>query len=393
MPSDDRLSEPIVHAVAPPPLAAKGDAMDTTPTSAPPTPMLIDAPANAAAHAADPAVSQPVSTSAIVPASEAGSDVAAPTHHKGEASGAVLVQCPHLKGIPPAMLSAVFTPPPRHCTGAAAASSAPSLPSDCSPAEGLWLCLVCGHVGCPQAVNRHARAHYEATRHALAYDTKSHTTFWYVVSALHLVSCLIVCMLSYTCDVHVAKDRIALIRLIDTPTPPSVVVPVVLPAIPSSALNRLSSPRATPAPSDVPAAPPRVTTPPPAVPPAPLDTKLCALCNRHVRAEYEDTHRRVMHTYKAGMQPEATPTNGARHSGSALNAGSAHSTSSVYGTSAATKRGSHPYASAKNYSTQYGPDLAGGAKRVPVMQSTSQLSFSDKTPLLLGEWRGIQVRV
>ena len=36
---------------------------------------------------------------------------------------------------------------------------------DCVLASELWICLVCGHVGCGRGVNSHALAHFHETQH------------------------------------------------------------------------------------------------------------------------------------------------------------------------------------------------------------------------------------
>ncbi|MES1910889.1 MAG: hypothetical protein MHM6MM_003411 [Cercozoa sp. M6MM] len=40
--------------------------------------------------------------------------------------------------------------------------------AECTLTEELWMCLVCGHVGCGRRQNAHARKHYESTFHAYA---------------------------------------------------------------------------------------------------------------------------------------------------------------------------------------------------------------------------------
>eukprot|EP01114_Cavostelium_apophysatum_P021035 TRINITY_DN7222_c0_g1_i1.p1 TRINITY_DN7222_c0_g1~~TRINITY_DN7222_c0_g1_i1.p1 ORF type:complete len:518 (+),score=119.39 TRINITY_DN7222_c0_g1_i1:63-1616(+) len=45
--------------------------------------------------------------------------------------------------------------------------------STCYTTESLWICLVCGNVGCGRYVNEHARLHYKETMHAYALELQT----------------------------------------------------------------------------------------------------------------------------------------------------------------------------------------------------------------------------
>lgn len=48
--------------------------------------------------------------------------------------------------------------------------AAPSFCAVCGIRESLWLCMLCGHVGCGRYTGGHAVAHFNATGHAFALD-------------------------------------------------------------------------------------------------------------------------------------------------------------------------------------------------------------------------------
>jgi len=53
----------------------------------------------------------------------------------------------------------------------AAEASAPSSCSACATTESLWICLICGHVGCGRySDGKHAQAHYASSGHLFALD-------------------------------------------------------------------------------------------------------------------------------------------------------------------------------------------------------------------------------
>ncbi|XP_062512359.1 BRCA1-associated protein-like [Corticium candelabrum] len=50
----------------------------------------------------------------------------------------------------------------------------------CDVREDLWICLICGHVGCGRYVEAHAFRHYEATQHAFAMQLGSQRVWNYL---------------------------------------------------------------------------------------------------------------------------------------------------------------------------------------------------------------------
>lgn len=64
-------------------------------------------------------------------------------------------------------------------------STAPSSPTvskcfECQKDSNLWICLVCGHVGCGRYDNEHAVEHYKATGHCFAMETDSQRVWDYI---------------------------------------------------------------------------------------------------------------------------------------------------------------------------------------------------------------------
>jgi BRCA1-associated protein len=51
---------------------------------------------------------------------------------------------------------------------------------DCGCKENLWVCLICGNVGCWRYKCRHATAHYEETGHTFSLEIESHRVWDYV---------------------------------------------------------------------------------------------------------------------------------------------------------------------------------------------------------------------
>jgi len=49
----------------------------------------------------------------------------------------------------------------------------------CGTTDGLWICLVCGHVGCGRYVDCHARDHYKQTMHTYALELESQRVWDY----------------------------------------------------------------------------------------------------------------------------------------------------------------------------------------------------------------------
>jgi len=49
----------------------------------------------------------------------------------------------------------------------------------CANHEALWMCLICGHIGCGRFSGRHAYAHFEETGHTFAYELESQRVWDY----------------------------------------------------------------------------------------------------------------------------------------------------------------------------------------------------------------------
>ena len=56
--------------------------------------------------------------------------------------------------------------------------------------ENLWLCLICGHVGCGRYINGHAFAHFKQTGHTFSLDmvTQRVSQPFHVCTSLHFLS-------------------------------------------------------------------------------------------------------------------------------------------------------------------------------------------------------------
>ncbi|KAL8180077.1 UNVERIFIED_CONTAM: hypothetical protein K2H54_005369 [Gekko kuhli] len=82
------------------------------------------------------------------------------------------VQCSQpLEGmIPEKAVSPVFG---LNCNG----SSFPTL--QVSRVQNLWICLICGHIGCGRYVSRHAYKHFEETQHTYAMQLTNHRVWDY----------------------------------------------------------------------------------------------------------------------------------------------------------------------------------------------------------------------
>lgn len=52
--------------------------------------------------------------------------------------------------------------------------------TDCSSRDDLWICLVCGNVGCGRYRGGHAHDHFEQTKHAFALQIESHHVWDYL---------------------------------------------------------------------------------------------------------------------------------------------------------------------------------------------------------------------
>lgn len=45
--------------------------------------------------------------------------------------------------------------------------------------QNLWICLICGHIGCGRYVSRHAYKHFEETQHTYAMQLTNHRVWDY----------------------------------------------------------------------------------------------------------------------------------------------------------------------------------------------------------------------
>lgn len=50
---------------------------------------------------------------------------------------------------------------------------------ECGCTDNLWICLVCGQIGCGRAKQGHALAHYETTSHLYALDIETQRVWDY----------------------------------------------------------------------------------------------------------------------------------------------------------------------------------------------------------------------
>lgn len=44
---------------------------------------------------------------------------------------------------------------------------------ECDNQQNLWICMICGYIGCGRYFSRHAVTHYEATRHPYSLEIAS----------------------------------------------------------------------------------------------------------------------------------------------------------------------------------------------------------------------------
>ncbi|XP_023680325.1 BRCA1-associated protein [Paramormyrops kingsleyae] len=74
---------------------------------------------------------------------------------------------------------------------------------ECGVHENLWICLICGHIGCGRYVSRHAYRHFEETQHTYAMQLTNHRVWDYAGD--NYVHRLVACktdgkMVQYECE-------------------------------------------------------------------------------------------------------------------------------------------------------------------------------------------------
>lgn len=57
----------------------------------------------------------------------------------------------------------------RYCVGSGSSSSCES----CGTSTNLWICLICGNVGCGRYKDAHARSHFEQTNHCYTLELET----------------------------------------------------------------------------------------------------------------------------------------------------------------------------------------------------------------------------
>ncbi|CAJ0923773.1 unnamed protein product [Ranitomeya imitator] len=62
---------------------------------------------------------------------------------------------------------------------------------ECGVQENLWICLICGHIGCGRYVSRHAYKHFEETQHTYAMQLTNHRVWDYAGGLISGIYCLI----------------------------------------------------------------------------------------------------------------------------------------------------------------------------------------------------------
>ncbi len=59
--------------------------------------------------------------------------------------------------------------------------------NDCSTRDDLWICLICGHLGCGRYKAAHAHAHFTATNHLYAMELESQRVWDYAGDGLVVI--------------------------------------------------------------------------------------------------------------------------------------------------------------------------------------------------------------
>uniref|UniRef100_A0A8C9T8Q3 BRCA1-associated protein n=1 Tax=Scleropages formosus TaxID=113540 RepID=A0A8C9T8Q3_SCLFO len=81
---------------------------------------------------------------------------------------------------------------------------------ECGVHENLWICLICGHIGCGRYVSRHAYKHFEETQHTYAMQLTNHRVWDYAGD--NYVHRLVACktdgkMVQYECEGDSCQDE------------------------------------------------------------------------------------------------------------------------------------------------------------------------------------------
>lgn len=81
---------------------------------------------------------------------------------------------------------------------------------ECGVQENLWICLICGHIGCGRYVSRHAYKHFEETQHTYAMQLTNHRVWDYAGD--NYVHRLVACktdgkMVQYECEGDTCQDE------------------------------------------------------------------------------------------------------------------------------------------------------------------------------------------
>jgi hypothetical protein len=64
----------------------------------------------------------------------------------------------------------------------------PLVCSTCRIPENLWICLLCGHVGCGRYTKEHAQQHYHQSRHSFSLELATGTGFHFRSTVIYRLS-------------------------------------------------------------------------------------------------------------------------------------------------------------------------------------------------------------
>jgi len=81
---------------------------------------------------------------------------------------------------PPAYLPAPSCPVCRYGRKPAAAEESHSECAECGARDNLWMCLICGHVGCSRYGAGHAAKHFKESHHPFAMEVETQRVWDYV---------------------------------------------------------------------------------------------------------------------------------------------------------------------------------------------------------------------